>query len=191
MELKWKWSWLFTSIYWWCEEWVALYLYSLHTLSWHVWRQLYLSSSLLKKDQHEYYIKSAKKRNLRSTPIKLSIQNKVHATWNVLSCKNCWRTWHYSVNSNYVLSDWNIIFRQSVSKWMRGKKMKTAKYGLLELVLTKLFQQIQPVHLPAVLVKIYCLLLKNVYKSLKKVRLTRSCMAKTNYLMQYVYRIIF
>jgi hypothetical protein len=53
------------------------------------------------------------------------------------------------------------------------------------------FQQIQPLHLPAVLVKIYCLLLKNVYKSLKKVCLTRGGMAKMNYLMQNVYRIIF
>jgi len=74
---------------------------------------------------------------------------------------------------------------------LRGKKMKTAKYGLVELVLMEWFQQIQPLHLPAVLVKMYSLLLKNVYKSLKKVCLTRGCMAKMNYLMQNVYRIIF
>jgi hypothetical protein len=71
------------------------------------------------------------------------------------------------------------------------KKMTTAKYELIELVLTEWFQQIQPLHLPVVLVKIYCLLLKNVYKSLKKVRLAKGFVAKTNDLMQNVYEIIF
>jgi len=41
--------------------------------------------------------------------------------------------------------------------------MKTAKNGLVELVLMEWFQQIQSLHLPAVLVKVYCLLLKNIY----------------------------
>jgi hypothetical protein len=73
----------------------------------------------------------------------------------------------------------------------RKKKNENSKYGLVELVLMEWFQQIQPLHIPAVLVKMYCLFLKNVYKSLKKVCLTRDCMAKMNYLMQNVYRIIF
>ena len=51
------------------------------------------------------------------------------------------------------------------------KKMTTAKYELIELVLTEWFQQIQPLHLPVVLAKGF--------------------VAKTNDLMQNVYEIIF
>jgi hypothetical protein len=67
---------------------------------------------------------------------KLSIQNKVDATWNVMSQKNCCRTWHFYVNSNYsyIKLRHNIY---TVCKWTAEtkKKMKPAQYELLGLVL--------------------------------------------------------
>ena len=192
VELMCKWSWLLNSVYWWCEEWVALYLYSLHMLSWHVWGQLYSEQFITKKRSTWILHKIGKKLNLPSIQIKLSIQRRC-VPFQIF----CYARTAVELDSTMsipimVLSDWNIIFRQSMSKWLREKRNENSKkwagrigtYGMV------------PANTVSASTSCTCKSILSfveeyIYKSLKKVCLTRGCVAKINYLIQNVYRIIF